>query len=62
MGLTAGLLNPAPFLGVAVFQVLTGAILDRAGRTGETLPDTGLSERIHGVFYRIGDLPGPVRF
>jgi sugar phosphate permease len=35
MGLTSGLLNPAPFLGVAVFQVLTGNILDRAGRMGD---------------------------
>jgi len=31
MGLTSGLLNSAPFIGVAVFQVITGAILDRAG-------------------------------
>ncbi len=33
MGLTSGLLNPAPFIGVAVFQVATGAILDRSGTT-----------------------------
>ena len=32
MGLTSGMLNPAPFLGVAVFQVLTSAILDAGGR------------------------------
>jgi sugar phosphate permease len=32
LGLTSGMLNPAPFFGVAAFQVLTGAILDRAGR------------------------------
>lgn len=31
LGLTTGLLNPAPFVGVAVLQVWTGAILDRAG-------------------------------
>lgn len=31
MGLTSGLLNPAPFFGVAVFQVLTSAILDTGG-------------------------------
>jgi MFS family permease len=34
LGLTSGLLNPSPFLGVAAFQVLTGAILDRADRVG----------------------------
>jgi len=33
-GLTSGMLNPAPFLGVAAFQVVTGAILARAGETG----------------------------
>lgn len=32
MGLTSGMLNPAPFFGVAILQVLTGAILDWAGR------------------------------
>ena len=31
LGLTTGLLNPFPFVGVAIFQVWTGAILDRAG-------------------------------
>jgi sugar phosphate permease len=35
LGLTSGIINPAPFLGVAIFQVLTGNILDRAGRVGE---------------------------
>jgi sugar phosphate permease len=35
LGLTSGIINPAPFLGVAAFQVLTGNILDRAGRVGE---------------------------
>ena len=35
LGLTSGVLNPAPFLGVAVFQVLTGAILDHSGRLGD---------------------------
>ena len=38
MGITTGLLNPSPFLGVAVFQVVTGAILDRVGRTGGIYP------------------------
>ena len=35
LGLTAGILNPAPFLGVAAFQVLTGNIIDQAGRVGD---------------------------
>ena len=35
LGLTSGILNPAPFLGVAAFQVLTGKIIDHAGRLGE---------------------------
>jgi sugar phosphate permease len=35
LGLVSGMLNPAPFLGVAAFQVLTGAILDRVGRVGD---------------------------
>ena len=38
LGLTSGMLNPAPFFGVAAFQVLTGAILDRAGRVDELYP------------------------
>lgn len=40
LGSVSGLLNPAPFLGVAVFQVLTGSLIDR-GRMidGAYLPD-----------------------
>ena len=40
LGSVSGLLNPSPFLGVAVFQVLTGALIDR-GRliNGAYLPD-----------------------
>jgi sugar phosphate permease len=41
LGLTSGMLNPAPFFGVAVYQVLTGAILDRAGRGGDLYPLSG---------------------
>jgi MFS family permease len=41
LGLTSGILNPAPFLGVAAFQVLTGRIIDRAGRIGELYPLSG---------------------
>lgn len=35
VGLVSGFLNPAPFFGVAVFQVITGAILDHAGKVGD---------------------------
>ena len=41
LGLKSGMLNPAPFFGVAAFQVLTGAILDRAGRVGGLYPLSG---------------------
>ena len=41
LGLTSGILNLWPFLGVGAFQVLTGAILDRAGRVGELYPLSG---------------------
>ena len=41
LGFTSGLLNPAPFFGVAVFQVLTGAILDRFGEVGGLYPVSG---------------------
>ena len=35
MGVTTGLLNPFPLLGVAVYQGWTGAIMDRVQRGGE---------------------------
>ncbi|MEE4113861.1 MAG: MFS transporter [Desulfobacteraceae bacterium] len=41
LGLTSGVLNPAPFLGVAAFQVLTGNIIDQAGRVGESYSLSG---------------------
>ena len=37
-GLTTGLLNPFPILGVAVLQVLTGAILDWVGQVNGSYP------------------------
>jgi len=37
-GLVSGLLNPAPFLGVGLFQVWTGAVLDKIGRIGSAYP------------------------
>lgn len=40
LGLASGMLNPAPFLGVAAFQILTGVILDRAGHVGGLYPIT----------------------
>ena len=33
-----GLMNPFPMLGIAVFQVWTGAILDRVGRVNGIYP------------------------
>jgi MFS family permease len=44
LGLTSGMLNPAPFLGVAVFQVLTGAILNRADRVGDLYQLSGFKK------------------
>ena len=41
LGLISGMLNPAPFLGVAAFQVLTGAILNRTTRVGDLYPLSG---------------------
>jgi len=38
LGSVSGLLNPSPFLGVAVFQVLTGSLIDRAGEVGGAYP------------------------
>ncbi len=38
MGTFMGWLNPAPFLGVAAFQPLTGYLMDRVGRTGGAFP------------------------
>ena len=38
LGMTMGFLNPAPFLGVAAFQPLTGYLMDRVGRSGGIFP------------------------
>ena len=38
LGLTMGLLNPFPMMGIAVFQVWTGAVLDRVGRVNGIYP------------------------
>jgi sugar phosphate permease len=38
MGTAMGLLNSAPFLGVATFQPLTGYLMDRVGKTGGAFP------------------------
>jgi len=38
LGSVSGLLNPAPFLGVAVFQVLTGSFIDRTRQVGGAYP------------------------
>ncbi len=38
LGMVSGILNPAPFFGVAVFQVITGAILNRTERINSLYP------------------------
>jgi len=38
MGFISGVMNPAPFFGIAVFQVLTGAVLDHVGRINSAYP------------------------
>jgi sugar phosphate permease len=44
MGLFSGFLNPAPFFGVALFQILTGAILDRVGRINDVYPPVAFQD------------------
>ena len=41
MGLMSGMLNPAPFFGVAAYQVITGAILDRTTNNAELYTISG---------------------
>jgi len=53
LGLTSGMLNPAPFFGVAVYQVLTGAILDRAGRVGDLYPLSGFKSAFLACLFGI---------
>jgi predicted MFS family arabinose efflux permease len=38
LGTVMGLANPAPFLGVAIFQPATGYLMDRVGKVGTTFP------------------------
>jgi predicted MFS family arabinose efflux permease len=38
MGFVSGVMNPAPFFGIAVFQVVTGAVLDHVGRIDGAYP------------------------
>jgi len=38
LGTVMGFLNPAPFLGVAIFQPLTGFLMDRVGKVGGAFP------------------------
>jgi sugar phosphate permease len=51
LGTFSGLINPAPFLGVAVFQVLTGLLLDRAALVnGAYLPEAYKSSFVFCFF------------
>ena len=38
LGTVMGFMNPAPFLGVALFQPLTGFLMDRVGKIGGSFP------------------------
>jgi MFS family permease len=38
LGTVMGLANPAPFLGVAIFQPSTGYLMDRVGKVGTRFP------------------------
>ncbi len=38
LGTVMGLVNPAPFLGVAIFQPTTGYLMDRVGKVGTQFP------------------------
>jgi len=38
LGTVMGLVNPAPFLGVAIFQPATGYLMDRVGKVGTRFP------------------------
>ncbi|RLB98086.1 MAG: hypothetical protein DRH90_22395 [Deltaproteobacteria bacterium] len=46
LGMVSGLLNPAPFLGVAVFQMVTGAILNRTERINGLYPMSGFTHAL----------------
>lgn len=52
LGLTTGLLNPAPFVGVAILQVWTGAILDNVGRVDGVYPPAAYRD-VFVVFFLI---------
>jgi sugar phosphate permease len=43
LGMVSGLINPAPFLGVAAFQVVTGAILNHTERINGLYPMSGFT-------------------
>jgi sugar phosphate permease len=49
-GLTSGFLNPAPFFGVALFQLITGAILDKTGRVAGLYPASGFENAFFSCF------------
>ena len=52
LGLTTGLINPAPFVGVAILQVWTGAILDNVGRVDGLYPPAAYRD-VFLVFFLI---------
>ena len=44
LGMVSGLLNPAPFLGVAAFQVVTGAMLNHTERLDDLYSLSGFTD------------------
>jgi MFS family permease len=50
MGFTTGLINPSTFVGVAVLQVVTGAILDRVGRASGAYPPAAYQSAFFACF------------
>jgi MFS family permease len=38
LGTVMGWINPAPFLGIAIFQPVTGYLMDRVGKIGGAFP------------------------
>ena len=51
MGSISGWLNPSPFLGIAFFQVLTGAILDRSALIVDQGYPAAAFQRAFGVCF-----------
>jgi len=49
-----GLLNPFPFLGIAIFQPATGYLMDRVGKAGAAFPFEAYQQAFGLCFGAIG--------